>query len=407
MAAAAQDRGGSLSVHEVLCQWAPAYLAQFGAAMPFRQREVLQALLTCRTPALGGALHYCPNCDHRHFSYHSCNDRHCPQCGGQDAQQWLQDNATLLLPANYFLVTFTVPEGLRRWIRSHPRRGYDLLLAASSQALQDLAQNPKRLGATLGLLGVLHTWTRTLEYHPHVHYLVPGGGLSPDQRQWISSRPHFLLPVKALSDRCRTLFRETLQKQLPEALADLPPKVWQQRWVVHSAAVGSGQNALRYLSRYVFKTATGNRPLQLLSNGRLRWPFRQSGTGVWHSIDLQPFEFLRRFLQHVLPGRFHRVRRFGWLHPGGRAKLKRVRALLKVPHQFSVAEQAAWQPSAQNQESSPAPIPQPDTSQAAVALRCPRCDYPLVLVSQWRPGPNGRPLLPNPALGLPRTTGPP
>src|ERR1022692_4259428 len=158
----------------------------------------------------------------RKLSYHSCNDRHCPQCGGQDAQQWLDENAALLLPVNYFLVTFTVPEGLRRWIRSHSRLGYDLLLAASSQALQDLAQNPKRLGATLGLLGVLHTWTRTLEYHPHVHYLVPGGGLSRDQRQWIASRPRFLLPVKALSDRCRTLFREALQKQMPEALECFP-----------------------------------------------------------------------------------------------------------------------------------------------------------------------------------------
>jgi hypothetical protein len=168
----------------------------------------------------------------------------------------LIDNAALLLPVHYFLVTFTVPDGLRRWIRSHPALGYDLLLAASSQALQDLAQNPKRLGATLGLLGVLHTWTRTLEYHPHVHYLVPGGGLSLNQRQWISSRPKFLLPVKALSDRCRTLFREALQKRMPGALADLPAKVWTQRWVVHSAAVGSGQKALGYLSRYVFKTAT-------------------------------------------------------------------------------------------------------------------------------------------------------
>jgi len=167
---------------------------------------------------------------------------------------------------NYFLVTFTVPEGLRRWIRSHPRLGYDLLLAASSQALQDLAQNPKRLGATLGLLGVLHTWTRTLEYHPHVHYLVPGGGLSLDQRQWIASRPRFLLPVKALSDRCRTLFREALQKQLPEALADLPPEVWQQRWVVHSAATGSGQNALRYLSRYELKPHRPREPQRTQSH---------------------------------------------------------------------------------------------------------------------------------------------
>ena len=369
MAAAAQDRGGSLSVHEVLCRWAPAYLAQFGAAMPSRQREVLQALLTCRTPALGGALHYCPNCDHRHFSYHSCNDRHCPQCGGQDAQQWLDENAALLLPVPYFLVTFTVPEGLRRWIRSHPSLGYELLLAASSQALQDLAQNPKRLGATLGLLGVLHTWTRTLEYHPHVHYLVPGGGLSPDQRQWVASRPNFLLPVKALSDRCRTLFRQALQKQSARSPGRTSrPKSWQQRWVVHSAAVGSGQNALRYLSRYVFKTATGNRQLQLLPDGRLRWPFRHSGTGAWQQIDLQPFEFLRRFLQHVLPAGFHRVRRFGWLHPGGRAKLNRVRALLKLPPRLSAAEQAAWQPPAQVKNPARLPFSHPALPTAAARV---------------------------------------
>jgi hypothetical protein len=372
--------------------------------MPPRQREVLQSLLACRTPALGGALHYCPQCDHRHFSYHSCNDRHCPQCGGQDAQQWLVDNAALLLPVNYFLVTFTVPEGLRRWIRSHPALGYGLLLAASSQALQDLAQNPKRLGAALGLLAVLHTWTRTLEYHPHVHYLVPGGGLSLDQRQWISSRPQFLLPVKALSDRCRSLFREALQKQMPEALEELSPKVWTQRWVVHSAAVGSGQKALGYLGRYIFKTATGNRQLQLLPNGRLRWPFRQSGTGAQQHIELEPFEFLRRFLQHVLPQSFHRVRRFGWLHPGGRAKLNRVRGLLKIPALLSTAEQLAWQSPAPSEQSSPIPAAQSEPIKPA-QLCCPHCGRKLVMIGQWRPGQDGRAALPDP--GVQRTIRPP
>ena len=385
MASAAQNSGDSLSVHQVLCRWAPAYLAQFGTAMPSRQREVLQRLLACRTPALGGALHYCPECDHRHFSYHSCNDRHCPQCGGQQTQQWLVDNAALLLPVNYFLVTFTVPEDLRRWIRSHPALGYDLLLAASSQALQDLGQNPKRLGATLGLLAVLHTWTRTLEYHPHIHYLVPGGGLSLDQRQWKSSSPKFLLPVKALSDRCRTLFAEALQKRMPEALAELPLKVWTQRWVVHSAAVGSGQKALGYLSRYVFKTATGNRQLRLLPNGRLLWPFRQSRTATWRHIELEPFEFLRRFLQHVLPSSFHRVRRFGWLHPGARAKLKRVRALLKTSPLLSHAEQAAWAAPASGPPSSPVATPQADLLKPA-PLCCPHCRGKLVMIGQWRPG---------------------
>jgi hypothetical protein len=400
MAPAARDSGSSLSVHEVLRRWAPAYLERFGAAMPTRQRQVLQRLLACRTPALGGALYYCPNCDHRHFSYHSCNDRHCPQCGGQDAQEWLEANTALLLPVNYFLVTFTVPEGLRRWIRSHPARGYALLLAASSQALQDLAQNPKRLGATLGLLGVLHTWTRTLEYHPHVHYLVPGGGLSLDQRQWLPSRPQFLLPVYALSDRCRTLFREALQSQLPQALLELPPQVWKQRWVVHSAAVGSGQNALRYLSRYIFKTATGNRQLQVLPNGRLRWPFRHSDTGAWRHVELEPLEFIRRFLQHVLPPNFHRVRRFGWLHPGGRARFKRVRALLKTPLRLSAAEQVAWQIPAAGLLTGSAPISLPQSPKSAT-IYCPRCGQALRLLGQWHPQHSG------PTAAVQRTTRPP
>ena len=406
MAAAAPPSGGSFSVHEVLCRWAPAYLAQFGTAMPPRQRAVLQRLLACRTVALGGALYYCPDCDHRHFSYHSCNDRHCPRCGGLDAQQWLDANAALLLPVNYFLVTFTVPEGLRRWIRSHPALGYDLLLAASAQALQDLAQNPKRLGATLGLLGVLHTWTRTLEYHPHVHYLVPGGGLSLDQRQWVASRPRFLLPVQALSDRCRTLFRAALHKHSPDALAQIPAKAWQQRWVVHSAATGRGQNALRYLSRYVFKTATGNRPLQLLPDGRLRWPFRQSGTGAWRHIDLEPFEFLRRFLQHVLPCGFHRVRRFGWLHPGGRVRFQRVRALLKIPPRLSAVEQAAWQPPDPSPDLQPVSAPPPATI-VPPPRPCPKCGRALILLGRWRPGQNWCGLLAHHALDMERTTRPP
>jgi hypothetical protein len=140
-------------------------------------------------------------------------------------------------------------------------------------------------------------------------------------------RPRFLLPVKALGDRCRTLFRAALQKQRPEVLAQLPPKVWTQRWVTHSAAVGTCQDALAYLSRYVFKTATGNRQLQLLPEGRLRWPFRHSGTRAWSHVDPAPFEFIRRFLQHVLPSSFHRFRRFGWLHPAQRAKFNRAGAL--------------------------------------------------------------------------------
>jgi len=220
----------TIGFHELLVRHGPAYLKRFGPSMPGRQREVLQRLLRCRTPALGGQLFACQDCGARHYRYHSCNDRHCPLCGQTDADQWLaHQELRLLLPTNYFLVTFTLPEPLRAWMRSHPKIGYDLLFQTSAQALQDLAANPKHLGAALGMLGILHTWSRTLLYHPHIHYLVPGGGLSPDQRQWIPAKEKFLLPVYPLSDHFRHLFYQALQKHHSQARRSLSRKIWQQR----------------------------------------------------------------------------------------------------------------------------------------------------------------------------------
>ena len=376
-------RGGggtqSISFHELLGQVAPQYLERFGSSMPGRQREVLRRTLRCRTPALGGELFRCPDCGHFHYRYHSCNDRHCPLCGQADADQWLdKQRKRLLLPVIYFLVTFTVPEPLRAWIRSHPQLGYELLFAASAQALQDLAANPKRLGAQLGMLGILHTWSRTLIYHPHIHYLVPGGGLSLDQRSWIASRRKFLLHVKALAARFRTLFRHLLEPRAPELLAQIPAKVWKQNWVVHSQAVGSGEKALAYLARYIFKTATGNRPLKLLPSGQVLWPYRDSATGKSIAIPLDRSELVRRFLQHVLPARFSRVRFFGWLHPAAKVRANRVRALLKQAPILSEHEHQIWE------------VLEPSEDQTPVtksnAVTCARCATVMILVSSWCPG---------------------
>jgi len=385
MGAATGAGGPSLRVHEVLRRWAPAYRQRFDAALPPRHREVLDHLQACRTPVLGGALHYCPACATRHYAYHSCNDRHCPQCGHTDADQWLSDHTALLLPVPYFLVTFTVPELLRLWMRSHPALAYRILFAASAQALQDLARNPRRLDATLGMLGILHTWTRTLVYHPHVHYLVPGGGLSLDGRAWKPSRGRFLLPVKPLSDHFRTCFRQALEREAPDALKELPARIWKPRWVTHCQPVGSGQPALRYLSRYVFQTATGNRRLTLLPNGRLRWPYRNSTTRQWQHVDLDPFEFLRRFLQHVLPSGFHRVRRFGWLHPAGRRAFNRVRALLHQPPVLTQAEQATWLGLDDLEPPDPSPPDAPPSPLNAIP-RCPRCHQPMIWIGAWSAG---------------------
>lgn len=356
---------------------------RFASSVAQRQRQILKKILACRTRALGGQLFQCPSCPTFDFRYHSCNDRHCPLCGQTDADDWLKrQQKRLLLPTPYFLVTFTVPEELRLFMRSHLQIALDLLFDSSSQSLQDLAGNPRRLGAQLGMLGVLHTWSRTLIFHPHIHYLIPGGGLSLDGRQWNAANPKFLLPVKVLGTHYRTLFKTQLQDQHPELFAQIPAKVWKRHWNVDSRPAGSGLNALRYLSRYVFKTATSNRTLDLLPEDKVRWSYRDSKTGKPASIKLDVTEFMARFLQHILPRGFARVRTFGWLHPAAKIRANRVRALLKEQPLLTPAEQEKWNPPAEPDLEPPADQPLP---RAATPL-CPCCQQPMRLIGSWRPG---------------------
>ena len=384
MRPATGDGGDRPNVHQLLRQLAPEYLARFGSSLPGRHQQVLKKILTCRTPALGGQLFQCPECPGFHYQYHSCNDRHCPQCGQADTDDWLErQRARLLLPVPYFLVTFTVPEELRLFIRSHPPIALDLLFAASAQALQDLAGNPRRLGAQLGMLGVLHTWSRTLMYHPHVHYLIPGGGLSLDGRRWVRAKK-FLLPHKALGDRFRNVFKERLHTEQPDLFQQVPAKVWKGHWNVGCQGAGSGENALRYLARYVFKTATGNRTLQVQPDGQVRWPYRESKTGKDTVVRLAPMEWMRRFLQHILPAHFARVRTFGWLHPAAKVRGNRVRALLGEAPLLSAAEKAAWQPPADPEVAAP-PDAQPSTPPPQ-PHRCPLCQKAMRLAGIWNAG---------------------
>jgi hypothetical protein len=377
------DGGQSLTVHQLLRNLAPDYQKRFGPSMPQRHRQVLKKILSCRTPALGGQLFQCPTCPGFDYRYHSCNDRHCPQCGQTDADDWpKRQRARLLLPTPYFLVTFTVPEELRLFIRSHQRIALDLLFAASAQALQELAGNPRRLGAQLGMLGVLHTWSRTLIFHPHIHYLIPGGGLSLDGRRWVPARNKFLLHHQALGDHARTLFKTRLQQEHPELFAQVPAKVWKRHWNVGCQAAGSGQNALRYLSRYVFKTATSNRIVQQLPEGKLRWDYRESKTGKFTSIQLDRLEFMGRFLQHILPRSLARVRTFGWLHPAAKVRANRVRALLGQAPLLTQAEEQTWNPPADPDWE----LPADPTPRVCSAPLCPRCQQVMRLVGSWKPG---------------------
>ena len=378
--------GESLTVHQWLLRTAPDYRKRFGSSMPGRQRQVLKKILSCRTPALGGELFLCPDCPGFLYRYHSCNDRHCPLCGQTDADHWLaRQRARLLLPVPYFLATFTVPEQLRMFIRSHLQIGLDLLFASSAQALQDLAANPRRMGAQLGMLGVLHTWSRTLIFHPHIHYLIPGGGLSPDGRRWVPARK-FLLYHKALGDRCRTIFKERLLAEHPDLFKQVPAIVWKLHWNVGCQAAGSGENALRYLARYVFKTATANRTLKALPEGKILWDYKDSKTGKPASIPLDPIEFMRRFLQHILPRGFARVRTFGWLHPAAKVRGNRVRALLREQPLLTSAEKDTWNPPVARDIDPPAdPLPENKTPAICKTPLCPRCHKPMRLVGLLQP----------------------
>jgi hypothetical protein len=354
---------------EILRRHGPAYRARFAARMPADQLRAMRAIETCRTAALGGRRWQCPRCARTHWAFHSCGNRHCPACGGDDAREWLRRQEALLLPARYHLCTFTMPEELRRLIRSHPRAGLAILFAASSSALLDVCANPKWLGARPGLTGVLHTNGRSLAYHPHVHYVATGGGLAPDGT-WREAHGKFLVPVRALSALFRARFRDELRRRLPEVFAAVPAKTWRRDWVVHSQPVGDGKNALRYLSRYVCRVALADSAIGERDGDSVAFRYRDSQTKKVQRMKLPAMEFIRRFLQHVLPSGFVKVRHYGLHHPRRRDALALVRATLCLRKGLPIP--AAPEPDE--------PLPPP---------RCPRCDAPMEPRERtWRPIPS-------------------
>jgi hypothetical protein len=216
----------------------PAYRARFQERLPPSHWRVMEAIENCRTEALGGQVYHCAACDQFRYSYHSCQNRHCPKCGNQGATTWLARQQDRLLPVPHFLVTFTLPDPLRQLARSHQKLIYNLLFRTSATALQKLARDPRFVGGQLGLVGVLQTWTRDLHFHPHIHYLVPAGGLSAEGHWLPAKHAKFLVPVKALGKIFRAQFRDALKKTA--LFPQLPHTTWQQPWVVHCEPVGSG-----------------------------------------------------------------------------------------------------------------------------------------------------------------------
>jgi putative transposase/transposase-like zinc-binding protein len=252
------------------------YLSQH--SLSFLERKTIEALLACRSGSLGSNLYQCADCRQKHFVHRSCGNRHCPGCQQHKTRQWVLRQLSRQLPVSYFLLTFTVPQPLRRFLRSHKRPGYEALFQASSQALKKLARDPRLLGSDLaGFTGVLHTWGRQLQYHPHVHYLIPAGAVSGDRKQWLATSENFFLPVQALSVIFRAKFRDAMDQA---GLLDLiPAEVWHQPWVVHCQPVGDGTRALQYLARYVFRVAIANSRILSCQDGVVTFSFRDKKRG--------------------------------------------------------------------------------------------------------------------------------
>lgn len=319
---------------EIFRQYGPAYRARYAGRMPQVHLRVMDLLERCRTGSLGHAVYRCTACGTSHVFPQSCGNRHCPQCQGHKAKQWLERQWERLLPCAYFLITFTVPQELRRFIRAHPRVCYQALFAAAAATLRELAANPRYLGSgRLGFTGVLHTWGRALNYHPHLHFIVPGGALSEDGQQWLPSRTDFFVPVKAASPIYRAKFLTLMDEA---GLGDqVRALLGEKDWVVHCQAVGDGRRALRYLAPYVYRVALSNRRLVKCEpgpdgRGRVTFTYRKKGSRRERSMTLTADRFIHRFLQHVLPRGFQKVRHYGFAHPRHRCQLEWLKMLVTV-----------------------------------------------------------------------------
>lgn len=317
-----------LLVQDIFAQYGPLYLSKYEHNMPPMHKKALRAIMNCRTKKLGGEVYYCDKCNQYHYSYHSCQNRHCVVCQNSDADDWIEKQKKAMLPFTYFLATFTIPEELRELCRKNQKLLYSIHFKASADALKLLAKDDKYLGAEIGMIGILHTWTRAMIYHPHVHYLIPGGGIGKDGETVRFSDDDFLMHVKPLSIIFKAKFRDILKKQDPELFNKIPDNVWKKNWVVHIKPVGNGENAIKYMGQYLFRVAISNNRILKLKDGMVTFKYVDSKTGKTKIVTLDALEFIRRFLQHVLPHKFMKVRYYGFLASASKKKLTKLKKML-------------------------------------------------------------------------------
>ena len=356
-------------IADIFQQYAPAYTQQFASTIPAEHRKVIEAIVNCRTPKSGVAVFGCENCPDKKLVYLGCGNRYCPNCQQQKSKQWLNRAINNVLPGPHFMITFTVPSELRPFFRSNQKVTYSALFKASSEALKDAMANPKYCGADLaGFFAVLHTWTRQLDYHPHIHYIVPGGGLNRENGLWIPTRDNHCVPERVLSVLVKAKFRDLMKRA--GFINQIPKKVCKYDWRVDAQAVGNNtEGVLKYLAPYVFRVAISDSPIVSVQNDQVSFRYTPSGTKDTKVITLDAMEFIRRFLQHVLPTGFMKVRYYGFMSPGCPVSNTEVAAMVQLANSESPVI---------NPPHPPAPLPAPPL------FPCPRCGQPMQLRQIWK-----------------------
>jgi len=388
----------TLEVADIFRAQGPAWRQAHAGHISLDQLKVMSAIEACRSAALGGHVLRCPDCAHQQIAYNSCRNRHCPRCQGTAAHRWLEARQADLLPVEYYHLVFTLPAPISDLAYSNKSVIYTILFKAAAETLQTIAADPKHLGARIGLTLVLHTWGSAMPHHPHVHGIVPGGGLSLDGEQWIHCRSGFFLPVRVLSRLFRRLFLERLNQAYQadnlklfgkhrllakaKAFDNWIKPLRKIEWVVYAKRPFAGPEAvLAYLSRYTHRVAIANsRLLKFNDQGvTFKWKDYRSKQRFRHkSMTLKTDEFIRRFLIHVLPSRFHRIRHYGLLaNSGRRDNLKRARELLIDKTNDDDANDQGAIDSAQLNEI-PEPIP--------ATFICPDCGSPMVIIECFERG---------------------
>jgi len=379
-----------IEVADIFRRHGPAWRSANAGHVSLGQLKVMSAIETCRTAALGGHVEACEDCAHLRIAYNSCRNRHCPKCQSMAAKEWLAEREAELLPVPYYHVVFTLPALIADIAYQNKAAIYGMLFKAASETLITIAADPKHLGARIGLTAVLHSWGSALTHHPHVHIIVPGGGIAPDGQRWISCRPGFFLPVRVLSRLFRRLFLEKLVAAYqdlrflghlaplsdPETFSKRLAPLRKSEWVVYAKRPFGGPEAvLAYLSRYTHRVAIGNSRLIACDDSSVtfKWKdYRANERERAKVMTLAADEFIRRFLIHVLPSGFHRIRHYGLFANGGRAEnIVRARQLLNVP----APQRQADEPDPAN-DNEPPSLPNP----------CPCCGGRMIVIETFARG---------------------